>query len=108
MLWDDLLVADEETHPHSVTELHAAELRKHHQRLNEMRGIQIEICGRDGKGGIVASHSKDLAECEEWRRDMGKEMGEIKVSMGRMAVMSAAVAAVASAVLAAVVQLLIG
>ena len=35
---------------------------KNHERLNEIRGIQIEVCGRDGRNGKLQQLRTDVQE----------------------------------------------
>jgi len=57
-------MSDETTPITNMWELLEGRVTTNHQRINELRGIQIEVCGRDGRNGKLKALGDDVEKTQ--------------------------------------------
>jgi len=91
-----------------VLEVLRGELARQHDRVNELRTIQIETVGRDGRNGKLQRVRADVDKLQECVEEHDRALSEVVVKVERMGVKLALLVTVAAIIGSAAAKLVLG
>lgn len=96
------------TPPLGVPSSFDARLFELHQRVNEIRAIQIESCGRDGRNGRALQMRMDIERLGVAVADHDRKIDGLELRLGKLAPKVAALLAVGAMIGGAIVRYVLG